>query len=56
MRVKLKSRQSHKIAAGELDADFHSNDEVGNRCAELNQFSFDWALKRAHPKVAERYE
>jgi hypothetical protein len=45
MRVKLKSRQSMKIASGEKDADFHTNDEVGNRCAEINQFSLDWAIK-----------
>jgi hypothetical protein len=55
MRVKFKSRQSLRIASGELDASFHTDDEVGERCAEINQFAFDWALKASHPNVVERY-
>lgn len=35
-KVKLNSRQSFQIAAGNADADFHETDEVGNRCAEIN--------------------
>lgn len=44
MRSKLKSRQSLRIASGENDADFHQYDEIGNRCAEINQVALDWAL------------
>ena len=55
MRVKFKSRQAIRIASGETDASFHTYDEVGERCAEINQFSFDWAMNASHPKVVERY-
>ena len=35
-KAKLMSRQSFQIAAGNTAADFHENDEVGNRCGEIN--------------------
>lgn len=35
-RSKMKARQTLKIKSGETDADFHVNDEVGSRCAEIN--------------------
>lgn len=44
MKCKLLSRQSIQVAAGNSSADFHENDEVGNRCAEINQASLDLAL------------
>ena len=45
MKAKLLSRQSIQTAAGNKDADFHKTDEVGNRCAEINQAALDLALK-----------
>jgi len=44
MKAKLLSRQSIQTAAGNKTADFHENDEVGFRCAEINQASLDLAL------------
>ena len=56
MRSKLKSRQSLRIASGELDADFHTYDEIGNRCAEINQVALDQALGSVDPQIKARYE
>ena len=56
MRVKFRSRQSMNIAAGELDASFHEDDEVGSRCAEINQVSFDWALNKTGARIQKRYQ
>jgi hypothetical protein len=36
MKAKLMSRQSIQVDAGNKTADFHENDEVGNRCADIN--------------------
>lgn len=36
MKAKLMSRQSVQYAAGNKSSDFHTSDEVGNRCAEIN--------------------
>lgn len=56
MRSKLKSRQSLRIASGEKDADFHQYDEIGNRCAEINQVALDWALNAVDTQTKSRYE
>lgn len=55
-KAKLMSRQSFQIAAGNADADFHETDEVGNRCADINQASLDWALEHAGADAKKRYE
>lgn len=34
--VKLKSKQTLRKASGETDASFHDYDQVGSRCAEIN--------------------
>jgi len=36
IKSKLMSRQSFQIAAGNATADFHEDDEVGQRCGEIN--------------------
>ena len=36
MKAKLMSRQSVRVAAGDKGSDFHKDDEVGNRCADIN--------------------
>lgn len=56
MKAKLMSRQSFQVAAGNSTADFHETDEVGNRCADINQASLDWALANAGPSAKKRYE
>jgi hypothetical protein len=55
-RAKMKSRQTLRIASGEDDADFHTYDEVGDRCAEINQAALDWAIEKAPKEVLQRYE
>jgi len=37
MKAKLMSRQSVQTKAGNKTADFHENDEVGDRCADINK-------------------
>lgn len=54
-KAKLMSRQSFQIAAGNATADFNEDDEVGNRCGEINQASLDWALKNAGAPQLKRY-
>ena len=54
--MKFRSRQSLRIASGETDADFHKYDEVGQRCAEINQYALDWAMKKAHQRVVQRHQ
>jgi hypothetical protein len=36
MKSKMSSRQKVQEAAGNSDADFHTTDEEGNRCADIN--------------------
>ena len=55
MKAKLLSRQSIQTAAGNKTADFHENDEVGQRCAEINQASLDLALKTVSSKALDKY-
>jgi len=43
------------VAAGNKTADFHENDEVGWRCADINKVALQWALDHASPKAVERY-
>jgi len=55
MKAKLMSRQAIQKAAGNKEADFHETDEVGNRCADINQEALNWALKNASPDALARY-
>lgn len=55
MKAKLMSRQSTQQAGGDKDSDFHKDDEVGNRCGDINQAAIDWAIKNASPEALERY-
>ena len=55
MKAKLMSRQAMQRAAGNKDADFHETDEVGQRCAEINQKSLEWALAHSSEKAVDRY-
>merc|ERR1711907_920587 len=53
---KMMSRQQSQVAAGDDDADFHENDEVGNRCADINDASIKWARDHASKKALQRYD
>jgi hypothetical protein len=56
MRVKLMSRQSTQKAAGESNLDFHTLDEVGNRCGDINQAAIEWAYQHASTDAKNRYD
>jgi len=55
IKTKMSSRQAIQAAAG-YKADFHNDDEVGNRCAEINEFSINWAYKHLSPAAKARYD
>merc|ERR1712137_76225 len=55
MKAKLMSRQSVQVKAGNKTADFHEDDEVGSRCADINQKALDWALANTDEKTIARY-
>ena len=55
MKAKLMSRQSTQVAGGDKKSDFHADDEVGNRCGDINQEALNWALANASPKALARY-
>ena len=55
MKGKMMSRQSVQVAAGNATADFHESDEVGSRCADINQKALEWALANANKKALDRY-
>lgn len=55
MKTKLNSRQEVQTKAGVVDPDFHETDEVGNRCADINDKSIAWALERASPAALDNY-
>lgn len=55
IKAKMMSRQSVQVAAGNKTADFHESDEVGNRCADINQKALEWALSHANKKALDRY-
>lgn len=55
IKTKISSRQAVQVAGGNTDADFHETDEVGNRCAEINQASLDWALGKASQAALDNY-
>ena len=55
IKTKLSSRQRIQIAGGNTDADFHETDEVGNRCADINDVSIQWALERVSQAALDNY-
>lgn len=55
MKAKLMSRQSTQVAGGDKNSDFHKDDEVGNRCGDINQKALQWAMDNASPKALEKY-
>lgn len=55
IKAKLMSRQSIQVDAGNKTSDFHDDDEVGNRCADINQKALDWAMSQMSGKALDRY-
>jgi len=56
MRCKIMSRQSTQKAAGVKNPDFHTADEVGNRCADINQEAINYAYSHLSPEAKKRYD
>lgn len=46
VKTKLSSRQKVQYHAGNVTADFAETDEAGNRCADINNASLNWAYSR----------
>lgn len=55
MKAKLMSRQSIQVKAGNKTSNFHDDDEVGYRCADINQEAINWAVGMASKKAMDRY-
>lgn len=55
MKAKLMSRQSVQVKGGDASSDFHNDDEVGNRCGDINQKALEWALANADADALARY-
>jgi hypothetical protein len=55
MRSKFSSRQNILLHATGVTYDFDATDGKVNRCAEINQFSLDWALKKSPRLQSQRY-
>ncbi len=52
MKTKISSRQRIQEHAGTAAPNFNTLDEVGNRCAEINDFAIQWAYNNL-PKAAK---
>ncbi len=55
IKTKISSRQRVQEKAG-IKADFHVTDEEGNRCADINNQSIQWAYKNLSPTAKARYD
>ena len=55
MKTKIMSRQAAWVAGGVVDPDFHETDEVGSRCAEINDYAIWWASANASKAAADNY-
>ncbi|CDW91318.1 UNKNOWN [Stylonychia lemnae] len=56
MRCKLMSRQATQKAAGVEKPDFHQTDEVGNRCADINNEAIQYAYSHLSTEAKKRYD
>jgi len=56
MKTKISSRQRVQEHAGHPDADFHQLDEVGNRCADINQYAIIWAYQKLSTTSRKLYD
>jgi len=56
IKTKISSRQRIQQHAGNQFADFHTEDEVGNRCADINNASIQWAYSHLSAKAKANYD
>lgn len=56
MKSKMSSRQVVQEHAGKSKVSFHDEDEVGNRCAEINDKSIAWAYERLSDEAKANYD
>lgn len=56
IKTKISSRQRVQEHAGNAKADFHTLDEEGNRCADINNESINWAYKHLSDSAKARYD
>lgn len=52
----MSSRQQCQVHAGNLGADFHETDEVGMRCADINDAAISWAYSRLSKAAKANYD
>lgn len=56
IKTKLSSRQAIQTKGGNQFADFTDLDETGNRCAEINDASIQWAYSRLSSAAKKNYD
>jgi len=56
MKSKMSSRQAVQQAGGNAKADFTEEDEDGNRCADINDYSIQWAYERLSKEAKSNYD
>lgn len=56
MKSKMSSRQKVQEYAGRSNVSFHEEDEVGNRCAEINDKSIKWAYDNLSDEARANYD
>ena len=56
IKTKISSRQRVQEHAGNAKVDFHETDEVGNRCADINNESIKWAYNHLSDSAKARYD
>lgn len=56
MKSKMSSRQKVQEYAGREHVDFHETDEVGNRCADINDKAIEWAYNKLPKQAKANYD
>ncbi len=56
VKTKMSSRQKIQFHAGNITADFAETDETGDRCADINNASLDWAYSRLSAQQKYNYD
>jgi hypothetical protein len=56
MKTKMSSRQKIQTHAGVLNTDFSALDEAGNRCADINNASINWAYSKLSKNAKANYD
>jgi hypothetical protein len=56
MKTKISSRQKVQQHAGNADADFTTEDEDGNRCADINDYAIQWAYDNLPKQAKSNYD